>query len=92
MAKVFHIDNTLIAQCYSPAFQPKIENYRLVAEVDSEDLEHIFRLTNHIENDWWENEGIKVIEKSRSTSVGDMVELSNGKRFICKFVGWEEFQ
>lgn len=50
--------------------------YKKVAEVDSNDLEKIFELTNSIDNYWGENKGVKLITpENRSTSVGDLVEL-----------------
>lgn len=66
------------------------DGYELVAEVESDDLDDIFRLTNHIDHAWYENEGVVVHKQARSTSVGDIVETSNGL-FRCMFVGWEKF-
>ena len=47
-----------------------------VAEVDSNDLEKAFELTNHIEHNWTENEEVTpLISNPRSTSCGDIMEI-----------------
>jgi hypothetical protein len=73
----------------TPAF------YRIVAVVDTDDLETAYRLTNHIDRDWRENPGVQVIPGAglyRSTSVGDMA-LVVGKGpdslHFCASFGWE---
>lgn len=47
-----------------------------VADVDA--LEDAFRLTNHIDDPWWENEGVTLTKESRSTSVGDVIVVERG--------------
>lgn len=85
MAKVWHVKN--------PSFgmeQHKFpEDYELVAEVDTDSLEVAFERTNTIMCAWWENEGVKALKETRSTSVGDVVEI-NGQRWLCDMVGWRE--
>lgn len=51
------------------------KNYQLVAEVEASTLAEVYRLTNHIESDWRENEGVSPYsdEPVRSTSVGDVI-------------------
>jgi hypothetical protein len=66
------------------------QDYELVAEVESDELEVVYEFTNHIHQEWWKNEGVKLVKESRSTSVGDVVEI-NGKRFLCGMTGWVEF-
>ncbi len=49
--------------------------------------------TNSITDAWWTNEGItKMFDGTvcRSTSVGDMVLLSSGKKYKCEMTGWSE--
>ena len=60
-----------------------------VAEVQTDDLDDAFRDTNHIDRAWYENDNVKVIKESRSTSVGDVMELG-GKRFIVASLGFKE--
>ena len=56
-------------------------------------LEEAFIKTNSIDDGWWNNEGITTMfdgKTCRSTSVGDMILLENGKKFKCEIFGWEE--
>ena len=49
-------------------------DYIRVAVVDTETLDDVFRLTNHIDCAWWDNDGVqKVVDEARSTSVGDVI-------------------
>ena len=53
-SQVFHV-----AEFGSPAVYP--DDYILVAIVDSEVLEKVFELTNHIDTQWWDNDGVEVV-------------------------------
>ena len=75
------------------------QDYRIVALVDVPEgtepcayigMVHI--LTNHIDWEWWKNEGVTLIgePKQRSTSIGDVVMLPDGRKFKCVRVGWEK--
>lgn len=80
--------------------------YRHVAEVDldDEDYARVYELTNSIDWPWWENEGVAANFDSpaffevegregkgtRSTSVGDLIMLSDGRWLRCASVGWVE--
>ena len=60
---------------------------------DTKKLETAFMKTNSITDAWWTNEGItKMFDGAtcRSTSVGDMVLLSSGKKYKCEMTGWSE--
>ena len=60
---------------------------------DMKKLETAFMKTNSITDAWWTNEGItKMFDGAacRSTSVGDMVLLSSGKKYKCENFGWSE--
>jgi hypothetical protein len=64
--------------------------FRKVAHVQTENLEDVFRLTNHIEGSWTENEGVGVwAENVRSTSVGDVLINDNGV-FVVAPCGFEK--
>ena len=63
------------------------------AGTDMKKLETAFMKTNSINDGWWVNEGItKMFDGAtcRSTSVGDMVLLSSGKKYKCEMAGWSE--
>ena len=58
-----------------------------------EKLERAYMLTNSIDAAWYTSDEVEYIgpEKScRSTSVGDMIRLENGKKFKCEPAGWSE--
>lgn len=63
------------------------DDYELVAELDTDSLEVAFEKTNTIAYPWWDNEGLIVHKRTRSTSVGDVVEM-NGKFYLCEMAGW----
>lgn len=74
------------------------EKPHLVAFVDvdkswtvNEKLEHAFKMTNSIDDAWWNNEGVTKMfpdKGCRSTSVGDHV-LVGGSKYLCAGAGWE---
>ena len=72
------------------------EHYTLVALVEGEDIEMAFRLTNHIDHSWTENEGVAAkVARPRSTSVGDVIVKVNdagpgvARAFRCEMAGWK---
>lgn len=69
------------------------DDYNLVAIVDSEMLEKVFELTNHIDSPWWDNDSVEVVGDNhhRSTSVGDIVVTVEGT-FRCENMGWKELE
>lgn len=87
MAQVFHDMEFNPVETRTRVFP---DNFMLVAEVDSDDIDDAFRLTNHIDDDWWNNPGVKKCceEKVRSTSTGDVVLTSDGSVFACCTLGW----
>ena len=67
------------------------QDYDFVATVDTDNLEVAFELTNSIDCAWWTN--AKVISRfedngCRSTSVGDIVVLADGRVLRCENSGW----
>ena len=60
---------------------------------DEDKCEQAFKLTNSIEQGWWNIEGVQYMGPKptcRSTSSGDQVLLKNGTKYICSFIGWEK--
>jgi hypothetical protein len=49
-------------------------SYQIVAHVEAENMEEVYIKTQHLETAWWHNRGIKAIQRSRSTSVGDVIQ------------------
>ena len=63
------------------------------ADTDMKKLETAFMKTNSINSGSWTNEGVTKMfggATCRSTSVGDMVLLSSGKKYKCEMAGWSE--
>jgi hypothetical protein len=68
-------------------------DYECVAMIESTSLEEIFRLTNHIDRPWWENDEVEVRKKGRSTSVGDVVVMPDNKTlYLCLAMGWKRYE
>lgn len=69
------------------------DNFELVAEVEVPDDHYgeVFRLTNTIDEVWWENPEVTLIKRSRSTSTGDVIVREDGLRRRCDMVGWTTF-
>ncbi len=77
--------------------------YHHVADVEIADANHadVFYLTNSVDGPWWENEPVtpnfdspaffevKGRKGTRSTSVGDVILLSDGRWLRCASVGWK---
>jgi len=69
-------------------------HYRVVAILQTASLEEAFRLTNSIDAAWYENPEVRaLVGPTRSTSVGDVVVLSDetgSRAFRCDLVGWAQ--
>ena len=98
MIKVLHNKNFLkFAICFDEksllekAAKIKMSDLTEVARVDTDNLDEAFRLTNHIDSDWSTNEKVATIAKSRSTSVGDILQF-NGQFWIVANLGFVKIQ
>ena len=90
MIKIYHSKELFISfrDDVYPVFP---EEYELVAIVDTDDLEVAFHHTNHIDAEWWENEDVTCLKKTRSTSVGDVaINDETGEIFVCASCGWDK--
>lgn len=69
------------------------EEYAKVAIVEAGDLEDVFRLTNHIDEDWMKNPEVleTVGVRFRSTSVGDVVVDGDKIVWYCAACGWKKY-
>ena len=89
--KVFHANHPTFGMGDAPKFP---EEFTHVADVELPNLDDAqdvaYRLTNHIDTDWRENEEVTVLtETARSTSVGDVIQV--GDRFLrVGMMGFEE--
>ena len=84
-----------IGEITEPCTTPlTMEDYELVAIVDTPSLEGVFESTNHIHDNWELNDNVTTFKNgNRSTSVGDMVlNLDTLGRFFCNSFGWDEME
>lgn len=67
--------------------------YVKVADVETDDLEDVFRATNHIDRPWTENKEVTALfsVRARSTSVGDVIVDATGNKFFVDSCGFKEF-
>jgi len=82
--------------------EPKYpDGFQMVAIVEwredytlDENLNMAFQLTNHIGCPWWENPGVTALGpfpfKHRSSSVGDLISVPDGRLFQAAPLGWKE--
>ena len=57
--------------------------YEAVAEIDTDDLEIAWFHTNHIDKPWWEDKKVTLIKESRSSMVGDVLQLNDSLYRVC---------
>ncbi len=84
-AKIYHVNN--------PKFQSDesltLDDYTLVAEIDTNDVNKAYELSQNINDLWTTHKGVTPLKglKLRSTSVGDIVEI-DGVFHRCEMIGW----
>jgi hypothetical protein len=89
--QVYHATNPTFGFGPALAFP---DDYHHVARVELPDDEYplVFQLTNHIDHAWQENPRVtpvgSAVEGARSTSVGDVIVLSDGSTLRCESFGW----
>ena len=67
-------------------------NFTSVATVTAKNLDHVYQLTNHIDSNWTENDGIEAPSPHvRSTSIGDVIVNSSVERFMVTSAGFTSF-
>ena len=88
--KVYHAINPTFSGILGNKITFNDKNFEHVATVECEDLEDVFALTNHIEHNWTTNKEViwKKSERVRSTSVGDVIIDSTGKKFAVAVTGY----
>lgn len=77
---------TFFAKKTSVTVREMMNDYAMVARVETSDLNVAYRLTNTIDQSWWLNESVEFrgspdhgMEGCRSTSVGDIMVRENGE-------------
>ena len=73
---------------------PALEDYKMVAVVEADDIDGAFQDTNHIVSDWQDSESVICLfgkANNRSTSVGDIVvDMDTQERYLCASFGWSK--
>ncbi len=95
---VYHnTDQATVFQPEPALWKERARFYQLVALVEADSLEEVFRLTNHIDHDWRENALVKTMSPNptRSTSVGDVI-VQDDKAWLVDRTGfrrivWPDF-
>jgi hypothetical protein len=88
--KVYHAKEPTFGFGEPPKF-PK--GFEKVALVEVDEMSDVFRVTNHIDENWTFNPEVLEAPKGakvRSTSVGDVVADESGEFYVCATVGWEK--
>lgn len=89
----------LILHAIKPDFDSKpqmpiAQKYEAIAIVETVDIVDVFRVSNHIDSNWTQNPEVKELwsdpNRTRSTSVGDIVVTADGKAHLCASFSWEE--
>lgn len=89
MIKVFHNPNFtkrafLSEEMLVQKVRQDMEKMELIAEVDSNSLDDAFNIMNE-----GDAEKVTILKETRSTSVGDILEL-NGIKYVVSSMGFEE--
>lgn len=88
VARVFHAVNFILPDPENP-LAGALTAYALVAEVETTDVEMAFQLTNHIDEDWTLNPGVRAfVQSCRSTSVGDMIVMPDDEAYLVLPIGF----
>jgi hypothetical protein len=90
MIKVYHAKVPTFFEDEAPSFNE--DNFKLIAEVDTDDLDEAYELTNTINQEWHLNGGVKLIGAMgcRSTSIGDVLIANSGRCYRVESVGFKE--
>jgi len=97
--KVYHVKDK---NFFDPPTHEWPDQFTQVAEIertsdfggmqDEEVADEAYVLTNHHSGSWWENDGVTLIgEKTRSTSVGDVIVVGD-RAFLVAPVGFKEIK
>lgn len=73
---------------FGRSFSFKAENFQYythVANVHTNDMEDAFRLMNL----WEDASKVEKLDRCASLSVGDILEMENGERYLCASFGFE---
>ena len=87
--KVYHAIKPTFGLGEAPPFP---DAYALVAEVETDQAERAWELTQHLGGSWTDNAGVRAEPgQHRSSAVGDVMVTPDGNRWRCDNFGWTKF-
>lgn len=69
---------------------PDLEAIYLAAVVDTDEPEQAYHLTQHVYAEWYDHPAVTTVVRSRSTSIGDVVETEEGRLLLVASFGFRE--
>jgi hypothetical protein len=69
---------------------PDLASLYLAAIVATDDSEQAYHLTQHVDADWYGHPAVTAVVRSRSTSVGDVLETADGRLLLVASFGFRE--
>ena len=70
---------------------PDLRRLYLAAIVDTDEPRIAYYFTQHLGMDWFEHPNVTAVVRSRSTSVGDVLETEDGRLLLVAPFGFTEF-
>lgn len=87
---VYHNPHSLDVNPASGPESPDLEGLFLAAIVDTDDPEQAYHLTQHVDADWYDHPAVTTVVRSRSTSIGDVLETEDGRLLLVASFGFRE--
>ena len=69
---------------------PDLRRLYLAAIVDTDEPEFSYAITQHVDSDWYADPSVTTVVRSRSTSVGDILETEDGRLLLVASFGFTE--
>ncbi len=69
---------------------PDLASLYLAAIIAADDPEQAYRLTQHVDEDWYGHPAVTTVVRSRSTSIGDVLETEDGRLLLVASFGFRE--
>jgi hypothetical protein len=87
---VYHNPYFLDVNAGAGPAKPDLEALYLAAIIDTDDPEQAYHLTQHVHADWYGHPAVTTVVRSRSTSIGDVLETEEGRLLLVASFGFRE--
>lgn len=87
---VYHNPSFLDCNQSAGSPSPDLARLYLAAIVDTDDPEQAYHLTQHVDGDWYGYPAVTTVVRSRSTSIGDVLETADGRLLLRASFGFRE--